>query len=101
MARGYIQAMLQVAPKNIEARLLDSRFLLDEEHFEEAIKRAQSIADEDEECAEAWVIMARAKAIMGRLEEARSHLEHALALEPSNSEGSMLKATIDGMQRQI
>jgi tetratricopeptide (TPR) repeat protein len=100
MARGYVQAILQVAPKNIEARLLDSRFLLDEERFEEAIRRAKSIADEDRECAEAWVIMARAKAIMGRLDEAREHLDHALALEPSNSEGSMLKATIEGMQRQ-
>jgi hypothetical protein len=101
MARGYVQAILQVAPDNVEARLLDARFLLDEERFDDAVARAREVVCDEPECAEAWVVMARAEAIQGRVAMASEYLDRALAIEPGNSEAAMLKTTIAGMEGEI
>ena len=96
-----LQALLQVDPKNVEARMLDARFMLDEDRILDALKAARGIVTDHPDHVEALVILARCQAIDGQLREAAESIDRALLLEPSNPEASMLKSTLEGMERAL
>lgn len=89
-ARGFVQQLLEYDPSNVEARLLDARFLLDEGLQDKALETVQTILQRSEH-PEALLIRARVRAGRGEVTEALADVERARQLDPQNEEAELLQ----------
>lgn len=91
-AKVEIKNVLQINPKNSDARVLLAKINQKEGEHRNAFQNFLTAAEDDPKQAEARIELAKIYLAGGREEEARSYIDQILAVDPSDSQAKGLLA---------